>query len=195
MNIENRLYQLISDVIKEKYEIDPDTFSVVVEIPKDTKNGDFSTNVAMRLTKLLKRKPQDIAQEIVEELLKADFIDKVEIAGPGFINFFVKKTSLAAIINTVVKAGDDYGSNNAGNGVRLLEEYVSANPTGPLHCGHARGAVWGDSCVRIMRKSGFDAVREYYINDAGAQIMNLGKSVYARIREIFGLDFTLREDG
>ena len=134
MNIENRLYQLISDVIKEKYEIDPDTFSVVVEIPKDTKNGDFSTNVAMRLTKLLKRKPQDIAQEIVEELSKADFIDKVEIAGPGFINFFVKKTSLAAIINTVVKAGDDYGSNNAGNGVRLLEEYVSANPTGPLHC-------------------------------------------------------------
>ena len=77
MNIENRLYQLISDVIKEKYEIDPDTFSVVVEIPKDTKNGDFSTNVAMRLTKLLKRKPQDIAQEIVEELSKADFIDKV----------------------------------------------------------------------------------------------------------------------
>ena len=195
MNIENRLYQLISDVIKEKYEIDPDTFSVVVEIPKDTKNGDFSTNVAMRLTKLLKRKPQDIAQEIVEELSKADFIDKVEIAGPGFINFFVKKTSLAAIINTVVKAGDDYGSNNAGNGVRLLEEYVSANPTGPLHCGHARGAVWGDSCVRIMRKSGFDAVREYYINDAGAQIMNLGKSVYACIREIFGLDFTLPEDG
>ena len=195
MNIENRLYQLISDVIKEKYEIDPDTFSVVVEIPKDTKNGDFSTNVAMRLTKLLKRKPQDIAQEILEELSKADFIDKVEIAGPGFINFFVKKTSLAAIINTVVKAGDDYGSNNAGNGVRLLEEYVSANPTGPLHCGHARGAVWGDSCVRIMRKSGFDAVREYYINDAGAQIMNLGKSVYARIREIFGLDFTLPEDG
>lgn len=195
MDIEKNLYQLLSDFITNKYGIDGEAFKVVVEIPKDNKNGDYSTNVAMRLTKQLGKRPQEIAREIADELSKQDFIEKIDIAGPGFINFYIKKSSLASTINKVIELGDDYGNNNVGNGVKLLEEYVSANPTGPLHCGHARGAVWGDSCVRIMRKSGFDALREYYINDAGAQIMNLGKSVYARIREIFGLDFTLPEDG
>lgn len=195
MDIEKNLYQLLSDLITNKYNIDGEAFKVVVEIPKDNKNGDYSTNVAMRLTKQLGKRPQEIAREIADELSKQDFIEKIDIAGPGFINFYIKKSSMASTINKVIEMGDDYGKNDAGKGVKLLEEYVSANPTGPLHCGHARGAVWGDSCVRIMNKSGFNAVREYYINDAGAQILNLGKSVYGRIREIFGLDFTLPEDG
>ena len=100
--------------------------------------------------------------------------EKIEIAGPGFINFWIKKDALADIINVILTEKDDYGKSDFGKGVKYLEEYVSANPTGPLHCGHARGAVWGDSCVRILNAAGFNATREYYINDAGAQIHNLG---------------------
>ncbi|MDO4499939.1 MAG: arginine--tRNA ligase [Erysipelotrichaceae bacterium] len=196
MNIEEQLASLIAEVVNKKFGTELNTSDITIEIPKDRQNGDFATNVAMRLTKVLKRKPQEIASEIIEELKNAsEFIDRVEIAGPGFINFFVSKSQFSNDINTVLDMDEDYGSSNVGKGVKLLEEYVSANPTGPLHCGHARGAVWGDSCIRIMRKAGFDATREYYINDAGAQILNLGKSLYARIREIAGLDFNLPEDG
>lgn len=168
----------------------------MIEIPKDKNNGDYSTNVAMRLTKLIGKKPVDIANELKEELLnRCNQIESIDIAGPGFINFWVKKTALAQSINNVIDLGDDYGSSNIGNGTKVLEEYVSANPTGPLHCGHARGVVWGDSCVKLLNKAGYKATREYYINDAGAQMMNLGKSVLARYRELFNLDFVLPEDG
>lgn len=195
-NIEQKLLSGINEVIEEKYGIVPEEGIVMIEIPKDSNNGNYSSNIAMRLTKILKRKPQEIAEEIKQELIKKiDEIETVEIAGPGFINFWIKQTALADIINTILDKKEDYGSNNVGKGRRVLEEYVSANPTGPLHCGHARGAVWGDACVRIMNKAGFKADREYYINDAGAQILNLGKSLLGRYRELFGLDFTLPEDG
>ena len=196
MNIEEKLVSSISEIVKEKYEIDPDEGMIMVEIPKDNSNGDYSTNIAMRLTKILKRRPQEIAQEMKEELLaRVDDIQSIDIAGPGFINFWMKKDAMANVINTVIEAGENYGHSDAGKGLKVLEEYVSANPTGPLHCGHARGASWGDSCVRIMNAAGYDATREYYINDAGAQILNLGKSLLGRYRELFGLDFTLPEDG
>ncbi|MBR4470251.1 MAG: arginine--tRNA ligase [Erysipelotrichaceae bacterium] len=196
MNIEEKLVSSITKIVKEKYEIEPQDGMIMVEIPKDNSNGDYSTNIAMRLTKLLKRRPQEIAQEIKEELLASvKDIDSIDIAGPGFINFWMKKDAMAYVINTIIDAGDDYGHSDAGKGLKVLEEYVSANPTGPLHCGHARGACWGDSCVRIMNAAGYDATREYYINDAGAQILNLGKSLLGRYRELFGLDFTLPEDG
>ena len=196
MNIEEKLVQTITGIIKDKYEIAPENGMIMVEIPKDNGNGDYSTNIAMRLTKILKRRPQEIAQEIKEELLKRlDNVQSIEIAGPGFINFWLKKDAMADIINTVIEKGDGYGHSDTGKGLKVLEEYVSANPTGPLHCGHARGACWGDSCVRIMNAAGYRATREYYINDAGAQMMNLGKSLLGRYRELFGLDFTLPEDG
>ena len=196
MNIEEKLVSSISEIVKEKYQIEPEEGMIMVEIPKDNSNGDYSTNIAMRLTKILKRRPQEIAQEIKEELLsRVEDINDIDIAGPGFINFWMKKDAMANVINTVIEAGDRYGHSNAGKGLKVLEEYVSANPTGPLHCGHARGACWGDSCVRIMNAAGYDATREYYINDAGAQILNLGKSLLGRYRELFGLDFTLPEDG
>ncbi len=195
-SIDQKLVSSISEIVRDRYALTPDDGIIMVEIPKDSSNGDYSTNVAMRICKSLGRRPQDIANELKEELLKkVSEIDSIEVAGPGFINFWVKKTALADTINTVIKMGDDYGSSDAGNGTKLLEEYVSANPTGPLHCGHARGAVWGDSCVRIMNKAGWQTLREYYINDAGAQMMNLGKSLLGRYRELFGLDFTLPEDG
>ena len=194
--IEQILVSCIKEIVNDKYGISPDEGIIMVEIPKDTSNGDYSTNVAMRLTKALGKRPQEIATELKEELLnRCSDIESIDIAGPGFINFWIKKTSLANTINTVIDMGDEYGSSNSGKGIKVLEEYVSANPTGPLHCGHARGAVWGDSCVRLMNKAGYKATREYYINDAGAQMMNLGKSLLGRYRELFGLDFTLPEDG
>ena len=196
MNIEEKLVSVIEETVKEVFQTEPAKGTIMVEIPKDNTNGDYSTNIAMRLTKVLRRRPQEIAAELKDALLKKmDNVRDIEIAGPGFINFWLKKDAMADIINTVLDKGDEYGKSDAGKGLRVLEEYVSANPTGPLHGGHARGAVWGDSCVRIMNAAGYEATREYYINDAGAQIHNLGLSIYARYRELYGLDFTLPEDG
>ena len=196
MGIEERIIETISKVLKDRFAFSADEGMIMLEIPKDNKNGDYSTNIAMRLTKQLQKKPQEIAGIIREALMQElNIIDKIEIAGPGFINFWLKKESMANIINTIIDMKDEYGSSNTGKGKKYLEEYVSANPTGPLHCGHARGAAWGDSVARIMNKAGFAVSREYYINDAGAQILNLGKSLLARYRELFGLEFTLPEDG
>ncbi|MBQ0035853.1 MAG: arginine--tRNA ligase [Firmicutes bacterium] len=196
MNIEEKLIAAIKETVKQVYDIVPEDRIIMIEIPKDNTNGDYSTNIAMRLTKLVGKKPQDIAKDIKDVLItKLDDINSIEIAGPGFINFWMKKDALANCINTVIDLDKEYGKSYAGKGAKILEEYVSANPTGPLHCGHARGAAWGDSCVRIMKAAGYDVTREYYINDAGAQITNLGKSLYGRYRELFGLDFTLPEDG
>ena len=176
MKIEDILISSIKHTVESLFGIVPEDKMVMIEIPKDNSNGDYSTNIAMRLTKLLKRRPQEIAGLITEDLLKnVPEIERIEVAGPGFINFWIRKNAMADIINSVIDQGDDYGHSNTGKGITYLEEYVSANPTGPLHCGHARGAVWGDSCVRILKAAGYSPVREYYINDAGAQMMNLGK--------------------
>ena len=196
MNIEEKIVNVITQILTDKYGITADEGMVMIEIPKDNGNGDYSTNIAMRLTKVLKRRPQEIAEEVREELLKRlDFVDDIQIAGPGFINFWLRKDAMANIINTVIEKGDAYGHSDAGKGLKVLEEYVSANPTGPLHCGHARGACWGDSVARIMNAAGYKCTREYYINDAGAQMLNLGKSLLGRYRELFGLDFEMPEDG
>lgn len=194
--LETTLVNTITSVVKDLYDCETAGNMVMVEIPKDTANGDYSTNIAMRLTKILKRKPQEIAKEIADELKKRlAEVDDVTIAGPGFINFWVKKTALADVINKVIDAGDDYGHNDTGNGLRILVEYVSANPTGILHLGHARGAAWGDSTCRILKASGYDCLREYYINDAGNQMEMLSYSVEARYRELFGLEMEIPEDG
>ena len=194
--IEEKLIASIKETLSEKYQLTENDVDVMIEIPKDNSNGDYSTNVAMRLTKILRRRPQEIAAELIEEFQKKiTEAEKIESAGPGFINFWIRKDALADIINTIIDQGDAYGTSKSADSRRYLEEYVSANPTGPLHCGHARGAVWGDSCVRIMKAAGYDVTREYYINDAGAQIHNLGLSLLGRYRELFGLDFTLPEDG
>lgn len=194
--LENKIVSTISDVLQEKFNYQDDNNLIMIEIPKDNTNGDYSTNIAMRLTKILKDRPQNIANTIRDGLLeKLDNVEKIEIAGPGFINFWIKKTALANVINTVIKENENYGSNNIGNGEKVLVEYVSANPTGILHLGHARGAAWGDSLTRIMKKSGYDVLREYYINDAGNQMDMLALSLQARYRELFNLDFKLPEDG
>lgn len=195
MNNEEKIVNSIKKVIKDTYNIEDDSV-VMVEIPKDNTNGDYSTNIAMRLTKILKKNPHEIAETLKEKLLQdLEDVKDIDIAGPGFINFWLKKDAMADIINTIIDANEKYGHSDHGKGLKVLEEYVSANPTGPLHCGHARGAAWGDSCVRIMNAAGYKATSEYYINDAGAQMMNLGKSLLGRYRELYGLDFILPEDG
>ncbi len=169
---------------------------IVIEIPKDKAHGDYSSNLAMQLTKILKRNPREIAQGIVEAINKeAGNIDHIEIAGPGFINLFLKKDAMTSIIKEVLEEKDNYGKSNYGQGIKYNVEYVSANPTGDLHLGHAKVAAVGDSICRIMSAAGYDVTREYYINDAGNQITNLALSLYARYLQLFGIEKELPEDG
>lgn len=169
---------------------------IVIEIPKDKAHGDYSSNIAMQLTKVLKRNPREIAQGIIEALDKdAGNIDHVEIAGPGFINLFLKKDAMTSIIKEVLDEKDNFGKTNHGQGIKYNIEFVSANPTGDLHLGHAKGAAVGDSICRIMSAAGYDVTREYYINDAGNQITNLALSLYARYLQALGYEKELPEDG
>lgn len=193
--IEQGLISSIEAAVQKLYDQTLDEGVIMIEIPKDPSNGDYSTNIAMRLTKLLRKNPQIIAQELVKELENAKGVATVEVAGPGFINFRMKSDSLGDVINTVIDEGMNYGHNDSGKGTKILVEYVSANPTGDLHLGHARGAAWGDCITRLLNASGYDCLREYYINDAGNQIHNLGLSLYARYAEQFGKKVELPEDG
>src|SRR6478609_8520466 len=151
---------------------------VVLETPKDKAHGDFSTNMAMQLARVAKKAPRVIAEELVANFDKSKAsIEKIDIAGPGFINFYMNNSYLTELIPTIVKAGEAYGQTNVGNGQKVQVEFVSANPTGDLHLGHARGAAVGDSLCNVLEKAGYDVSREYYINDAGNQINNLAYSV------------------
>lgn len=182
------------DVIKEALKKSDIEFNNIdVNIPKDKANGDYSSNIAMQLASILKKSPRDIAN-MVKDNIDSDFITNIEIAGPGFMNFFIKKDYLYDNINKVLEESDNYGSSNIGEGTKVNLEYVSANPTGFLHIGHARGAAYGDSLANIMRFSGFDVVREYYINDAGNQINNLEKSIIVRYHNLCGLDDELGDN-
>ena len=166
---------------------------IIIEHSRDTAHGDYATNAAMKNCRLLSLPPRDVATKIVEHL-DMSIIDKVEIAGPGFINFFMKNDSLQEVVKKVVEQGDDFGRGEKKN-FKINVEFVSANPTGLLHVGTARGAAYGDSLCRILSFAGYDVTREYYINDAGSQITHLGESVEARYRQLLGLPFELPEDG
>lgn len=168
----------------------------VLEVPKDKSHGDLATNAAMQLTKLAKRNPRQIAEAIIEHLdLKAASIQAAEIAGPGFINFRMDKSYLYPVIAEALEAGDQYGRVQKGNGKRVQMEFVSANPTGSLHLGHARGAAVGDALCNVLDFAGYDVTREYYINDAGKQVENLAVSIEARYRQALGHDAEMPEDG
>ena len=167
--------------------------NIIIEHSRDTAHGDYATNAAMKNCRLLSLPPRDVATKIVEHL-DMSIIDKVEIAGPGFINFFMKNDSLQEVVKKVVEQGDDFGRGEKKN-FKINVEFVSANPTGLLHVGTARGAAYGDSLCRILSFAGYDVTREYYINDAGSQITHLGESVEARYRQLLGLPFELPEDG
>lgn len=194
--IEGALKCAMSRAIKEAFDLDYSEEQVIIEIPKDKSHGDYACNSAMQLTRQLHRNPRQIAQDVMAHFdLEAAGVASYEIAGPGFINFTMQSASLTGVIERVWKEQDAYGTNDSGAGIRVNLEYVSANPTGNLHLGHARGAAWGDSVARLMQASGYAVTREYYVNDAGNQIVNLGKSLQARYREHLGLPFELPADG
>ncbi|MCD8203844.1 MAG: arginine--tRNA ligase [Coprobacillus sp.] len=166
---------------------------IVIEKSKNPSFGDYSTNVAMRFSKELGMPPVEVARKIISTLDK-DQIEKAEIAGPGFINIFVKNTYLSEGIKTILEQDSKYGSGSDKH-LKVNVEFVSANPTGDLHVGHARGAAVGDALARILSFDGYEVTKEYYINDAGSQIDNLALSILARYREILGLDSEIPEDG
>lgn len=200
MNAVEQLQQKMEDALKAAVEkaglVEGAEFNVHIEIPKDKSNGDFATNLAMQLTKLAKKPPRQIAEAILENLdTEGTDIEKVEIAGPGFINITVRKDFLADIVKMVHEQGENYGRSNAGKGEKIQVEFVSANPTGDLHLGHARGAAYGDSLCNVLDFAGYDVSREYYINDAGNQINNLAYSLEARYKQALGLDAEMPEDG
>ena len=152
----------------------------LVERTRDRKHGDFATNVALALSKVAGKKPRDFAEEVIKALPNNALIARTEIAGPGFINFFLAPTAYYAELKTILNAGEKYGTNDSGQGAKAMVEFVSANPTGPLHVGHGRGGAVGDSLARLLEATGWSVSREFYYNDAGAQIDNLAKSVQAR---------------
>ena len=156
----------------------------VVERTRSREHGDFATNAAMLLTKVAGRKPREVAEALVAALPKGGLIDRVEIAGPGFINFFLGRDAYKNLLSEVFTQGNDFGRNASGQGRMVGVEYVSANPTGPLHVGHGRNAVLGDCLARLLGATGHDVRREFYYNDAGVQIQNLAVSVQARARGI-----------
>ena len=195
-----QIKQTIKDEIKKAllnagYELNAD-FEVGLENTKDVAHGDFATNIAMQFARVAKKNPRAIAEDIISCLdLKAANIEKADIAGPGFINFFINKAVLTKVINDIATAGASYGASTIGNGLKYNVEFVSANPTGDLHLGHARGGAIGDSVCRILEAAGYDVTREYYVNDAGNQIHNLVLSVYARYMEALREVAEFPEDG
>ena len=193
--VSNKIVIIIKSALKNVYNLENIDSLVMVEIPKLKDHGDFSSNIALRLAKVLKNSPINIANSLKGELENNDFIEKVEVVVPGFLNFFVKKDSLSEIINKIIDQGKDYGRNNFGKNEKVMVEYVSANPTGDLHLGHARGAAYGDSLTRVLKFSGYDCLREYYVNDAGNQIEVLGESLYQRYLEALGYEFDIDKIG
>ncbi|AOZ92759.1 arginine--tRNA ligase [Paenibacillus crassostreae] len=170
--------------------------TITLEVPRDKAHGDLATNIAMQLTKIAKKNPRQIAEEIVSHLdLKKANIEKTDIAGPGFINFTLLKNYLYPVLEQVDVQGSDYGRTNIGQGHKIQVEFVSANPTGTLHLGHARGAAVGDALCNVLDYAGYQVTREYYINDAGNQIVNLIKSIEARYLQELGQPVEMPEDG
>lgn len=168
----------------------------VIEIPNNPDHGHFATNLPMPLASSQKKPPREIASIIIENLKDEDHVvEKVEVAGPGFINFWVSPEEWYQGLSRIISLENDYGRNDTGGGEKVLVEFVSANPTGPLHVGHGRGAALGDTLCRLLSFSGFNVVREFYINDAGMQLRMLGESVYSRFRQMDDPEYPFPENG
>ena len=169
---------------------------VLLERPKDLAHGDVATNLALALAKTLKAKPRDVAAKLVAALeLPPGFVRKVEIAGPGFINFFLAEKHVVAVLPAILTAGAGYGKSNVGRGAKVNVEFVSANPTGPLHVGHGRGAALGDGIAALLDWTGWSVTREFYVNDAGTQIDKLAQSLWARVQQLAGRAAEIPEGG
>src|SRR5579872_2200835 len=172
-----------------------DQSRVTVEPPRDASHGDMATNAAMVLAKDAGKKPRELADAIADKLRADDLVDRVEVAGPGFINLTLKPAAWLDALRTAVRTGARYGASDIGRGMPVNVEYVSANPTGPMHVGHCRGAVFGDALANLLAFTGYAVTREYYINDAGAQVDVLARSAFLRYREALGEDIGAIPEG
>ncbi len=167
---------------------DLDRRNVTVEPPRDVTHGDLATNAAMVLAKPAKTNPRALAEALAAELGTLDEVAEATVAGPGFINLRLTDAAWCDELTQIAAAGDDYGRSTSGKGVRVNVEYVSANPTGPMHMGHCRGAVVGDALANLLEFAGHEVIREYYVNDAGGQVDVLARSAHLRYREALGED-------
>lgn len=193
MNVFTHFRDAIDGVLKElsvagDLPADLDTSNIAVEPPRDASHGDIATNVALVLSKQARRKPRDIADLVAPRLEALDTVESVDVAGPGFINMRLSAAFWQSQVKVILDAGADYGASTMGGGEKVNVEYVSANPTGPMHVGHVRGAVFGDALANLLQKAGFDVCKEYYINDAGSQIDTLARSAHLRYQEAHGRD-------
>jgi arginyl-tRNA synthetase len=194
LNFRSHLSELFAQALREVSPESADT-AILIERPKQAAHGDYACNLAMQLAKPLRKSPRDIANALIAALPKTDFIEKVEIAGAGFINVFISPSAKQAVVNSVLTAGAGYGHVHVGQGRKVGVEFVSANPTGPLHVGHGRGAAVGDCLCNVLHAAGWDVTREFYYNDAGAQIDNLKLSVQLRCKGITPDDPSWPESG
>ena len=188
--MKNIIKDLIKDSLNKNFKgNDIPLNNIEVNLCKDQKFGDYSSNIAMKIASSFNEKPTAIAEKLVESLQENRKIKKVEVVKPGFINFFVSEDSKFSIVDKILKEKSDYGKNSVGNNLRVLIEFVSANPTGPLHVGHGRGAVFGDCLSNMLKESGYSVTKEYYVNDAGKQIDILVVSVLQRYHELIDNNF------
>ena len=194
-NVEHMLMEAFNTILSPKDIVKIDQNLINVEPPRDKGHGDVATNVAMIFSKKLSIKPRDLAIKICNELDRNDEVSAVEVAGPGFINIKLVDEVWFKSLHFILKSGKDYGSSTLGTGKKINIEYVSANPTGPLHAAHARGAVVGDALALLLKKTGHEVCKEYYINDAGSQVDILGQSTFLRYKEVLGDDSIVIPDG
>ncbi len=192
--LQNLLIKCIHDLIDQGL-LSEMPSNVRLDHTKDKNHGDYATNIALMLAKQAKTNPLQLAQAIIDQLEDADFIEKTEIAVPGFINFFLSDKSSTSIVTEIIEGGDNYGASDIGAGQSVLLEYVSANPTGPLHVGHGRGAAYGATVSNLLRSIGYKVDNEYYVNDAGRQMDILSISIFLRYLELCGESIRFPDNG
>jgi arginyl-tRNA synthetase len=192
--LKNLVGQALS-IFTQQQQLEIDLPEIQIDRTKDKKHGDFACNIAMMLAKPAKMNPRQIATEIVAALPESEFVSQVEIAGPGFINFYLTAEASQQVVLEILSKGDSYGRSQVGQGKKVQVEFVSANPTGPLHVGHGRGAAYGSVVSSLLMAAGFDVHREYYVNDAGRQMDILGTSVWLRYLQACGEHFTFPSNG
>ena len=193
--IQSLVEQSLNRLVTDGKLPDTDFPAVQIERTRQREHGDYSCNTAMVMARTAKRPPRDLAALIVEAMPESSLVERIELAGPGFINFYLAPAAMQGLVQDILSAGDDFGHCEVGAGQKVIIEFVSANPTGPLHVGHGRGAAYGDALARVLRAAGYDVHTEYYVNDAGRQMNILAVSVWLRYLELCGEEFDFPANG